>query len=184
MTRAGLDATRPTARRNTAKTDSPTGQVGKVVLRTILILVVAGLVVAGATAIGNTSLGQRIPGAFFPFNLAGGRGPGGPDHVPAGVATNSNQPTGAAPQAGRGRGAPAGAASVNPTAANGAPGGAGVGQQQSLFSGRNSPSLQRGWPEEVRYVVIFAIMTTIVALALRLIRPKRRRRGVQTIASA
>lgn len=184
MTRAGLVATRPTARRNAATSDSPTRQVGRVVLRTLLILVVAGLVVAGATAIGNTSLGQRIPETFFPFNIAEGRGPGGADDVRASVATRSNQTTGAAPQAGRDRGEPAGAPAVNRLGANGAPGGAGVAQQQNLFAGRNSPSLQRGWPEEVRYVVIFVLMTTIVALALRLIRPRRRRRDVQAIASA
>jgi hypothetical protein len=148
-----------------------------VALRTVVILAVAGLVIAAATAMGSTPVGQRLPGTFFPF---GGGGRGGPEEVAANAAATSGGTTGAAPQVVRGRGAAGGAGAANQTA----PGAAGVGQQ-GLFSGRNMPSLQRGWSEEVRYLAIFAVLTAGVVLTLRLIRPRRRRRpGVQMAARA
>lgn len=195
MMGAGPVAKRSTVRHTSRDGGSPSGRLIKLVLRTVLILVTAGLVVAGATMFGNTPLGQRIPGTFFPFTAVGGRGPGGPDDAPGGAVTNATDPRAAAPQAGRGPGANGGAGPVNPSGSNGAPGAVnsagtngfpdrpGAGQQQGLFSGRNSPSVQRGWPEELRYLAIFAIMTSIVALALRLIRPRRRRpQGVRASA--
>lgn len=47
----------------------------------------------------------------------------------------------------------------------------------AVFSGRNLPSLQRGLGEELRYIALFAALTALVALALRILRPRRRRRA-------
>jgi hypothetical protein len=175
VTGTGFVATRSSPRGNSSKHGSAVAQIGTLALRAVLILVVAGVIVAGATALGYTPFGQRIPGAFFPFTLAGGRGPGGPEDAAVSAAPDPGQTSGTTPaQPGRGRGAPGGAGGVNTRGANGAPGDT-AGQQQGLFSGRNLPSLQRGWQEEVRYLAIFALMTAIVAVALRFVRPRRRR---------
>jgi hypothetical protein len=130
-------------------------------VRTVLIVAVAALIVAGTTAIGYSPLGAQVPGTFLPFG--GGDRQGGPADVTAGSSTNTEQPTGTMTAAGRTRAAPSGANQ------------GGTSSGQGLFSGRNAPSLQRGWPEEVRYVAMFAVMTAGVAVALRFLRPRRKR---------
>ena len=167
MTGAGLLATRRAVSRKPARRPSVSRQLVNLALRTLLILAVAGVIVAGTTAIGYTPLAQYIPSTLLPFGV-GGRGPGRPDDVSVSAAApNSGQA--APPAAQRGRG---GSGPVNQAAPNAARGGAGADQQ---FSGRNLPSLQRGWLEEARYVATFAAIAACVALALRLIRPRRRR---------
>jgi hypothetical protein len=177
MTGADFAVTKPGVRRKPARATSPVTQVAQLVVRAALILVVAGVVIAAASAIGSTPLAQRLPGSLFPFGQDG-RGPAGPEDIAAGAPTDSSQtgvPTGSQPGRTRGPG------SGNQGVAGNGPGAGGPGQQ-GLFSGRNSPSLQRGWLEEVRYLAIFAAMTAAVALALRFIRPKRRRVRVSAAA--
>jgi hypothetical protein len=158
VTRASVVSEQSTVRRTTAHAGSP---VARLVLRTVLIVTVAALIVAGAIAIGNSPLGAQIPGTSFPSGDAGRQG--GPPEVAAGSSTNAEQPTATTPAVGRTRAAASGANL------------AGTSIGQGLFSGRNAPSLQRGWPEEARYFGMFAIMTALVALALRVLRPRRKR---------
>jgi hypothetical protein len=153
VTGAGSVATRPTTRRSPRPAVSWTRRIGRLAARTVAILVVAGLIIAGATAVGYSPLGSRIPGTFLRF----GEQRQGP---PPGV-TQGDQASGAAPQA---RGPQGGRI-----------GGGQPGAGQGLFTGRNAPSLQRGLPEELSYLAIFAVLTAAVALALRLARTRRGR---------
>ncbi len=144
--------------------------VQRLAVRTLVILVVAGVVVGAATAIGYSPLAANLPGSFLPLGgeqRAGGPPPGaGGERAPgaAGQAATA-APAARGPQAARTAGQPPDVGS-QPFAGAG----------QGLLGGRNAPSLSRGLPEEVRYLVVFAILTAMVALTLRVVRPRRRRR--------
>ena len=168
MTGAGSAAARPTPRRKPRTARSPLGQVGQLVARIAAILLVAGLIVAGATAVGYSPLGAVIPGPFLSVGeQRQGPPPGVTQAAPAG---SPDQAGGGVP---RGRGPQRGQAGGAPTERTQGPGAGAAGQ--GLFAGRNAPSLQRGLPEELRYLAMFGVLTAAVALALRVPRPRRRR---------
>lgn len=127
---------------------SPTRLVGRLAGRTLAILLIAGVVVLGATAFGYSALGSTLPGSFLPF---GEQHQGAPP--PAGVA-RSTAPVQAVREA-RGAGETA--------------------NERGAFSGRNTPSIQSGLRQEAPYLVLFAGLTTIVALGLSLSTRRRRR---------
>jgi hypothetical protein len=129
--------------------------LGRVLVRVVVVMVVAGVIVGCAMAIGSSPVASALPATFIPSATGSGR--------PEGAAPDQNG--GAAPQR---RGPPAGQGQA---AAAGVPQGQ---PPQGIFGGRNAPSLQRGGLEEVRYVAIFAVLTGVVALLIRVIRPKRR----------
>jgi hypothetical protein len=171
MSSAGMAAARPATRRTPRAATSPLRQIGQLAARIAAILLVAGLIVAGATAVGYSPLRSAIPGSFLPV---GDQRQGPPPGVAPGAGSPDQgpdtSPQGRGPQGGR-AGAPA--SGVNQAAANGATGQTGSGE--GAFSGRNAPSLQRGWREEVAYLAMFAVLTAGVAVALRLRRLRRTR---------
>ncbi len=169
MATVDLTETQPLTRRKPRPAATPARRLGRLAARVVTILLVAGLIGAGATAVGYSPLRSAMPGTFLPV----GEQRQGPPPGLAQGASRADQTSGAAAQADRG---PQSGRSGNQAA--GASQGAGArdtGQGQGSSTGRNARSLQRGWREELDYLVMFAVLTAVAAIALRLFPPSRAR---------
>lgn len=132
-----------------ARRDAPTPArlVARQLGRTMTILLVSALVTGANILLARSALGPSLTNAMAPAVAK-----------PGGAAKPSAPPS--AGQAEQGTGAPA-----RPSRPDGAPGG-----------GRNTPSLQRGLPDLLKYTGVMGGFTLAVVLVLRARRPRPRYR--------